>query len=375
MTNPITRLYTEEDQSVWVDNLRRDDLTSGQLTRLRDNGVRGLTSNPSIFEKAISESSAYDDQFSELVAASIDDRNSTIESYWTLVFNDIEAACDIFTDLYTQTDGVDGYVSLEVAPHLTNDSEATEHVAREFHHQIARPNLMVKIPATPAGIKPIYTMISEGRNVNVTLIFGLDRYADVIDAYITGLEAFAKDSNADLSQVASVASFFVSRVDVEVDRRLDEIGSPGAQQLKGHAAIAQAKLAYQLYERKFSGERWDALAARGARRQRPLWASTSTKNPDDPPTKYVDALIGPDTVITLPEPTLEAFNKDGTVARSIDDNIEFANEVWGELATIGVDMDDVAERLETEGVDSFRKSFDTLIDTLHNKATHLRKQS
>jgi transaldolase len=264
-------------------------------------------------------------------------------------------------------------VSLEVAPDLADDGAATEQAARTFHERIVRPNLMVKIPATAAGIKPIFTMISEGRNVNVTLIFGLERYADVIEAYITGLEALAQNPDADLSLVASVASFFVSRVDVEVDRRLDEIGGAGAEQLKGHAAIAQAKLAYQLFCREFSGERWDALAARGARPQRPLWASTSTKNADDAPTKYVDALIGPDTVTTLPEATLDAFNRDGVVARTVDDDIEFANEVWVELAAIGVDMDDVAVRLETEGVASFKDSFDALIHTLHTKATRSRQ--
>lgn len=373
MTNPITRLHTEEGQSVWVDNLRRDDFASGHLIELREAGVRGLTSNPSIFDKAICESSAYDEQFAGLVADGGDGRDSTIDSYWSLVIDDIEHACDVFAALHTETGGVDGYVSLEVAPDLADDGAGTEHAARDFHERIGRPNLMVNIPATPAGIKPIFTMISEGRNVNVTLIFGLDRYGDVIEAYITGLEAFARDPDADLSQVASVASFFVSRVDVEVDRRLDEIGSPGADQLKGHAAVAQARLAYQMFRRKFSGERWEALAARGARVQRPLWASASTKNPDDPATKYVDALIGPDTVTTLPETTLNAFNRDGIVARTVDDEVEFANEVWVALAEIDIDMDDVALRLEAEGVTSFSDSFDSLIDTLHDKAVRLRQ--
>ena len=372
MTNPIRRLFTEENQSPWVDNLRRDDIASGHLEALRDRGVRGLTSNPSIFEKAISDSSAYDDQFATLVGSGTDDRSSTIESYWSLVFDDIVKACDLFADLHSQSDGLDGYVSIEVAPDLAYDSSGTEQAARRFHEMVDRPNLIVKIPATPPGLKPIETMIAEGRNVNVTLIFGLDRYAAVIEAYISGLETLAEDPAADLSTVSSVASFFVSRVDVEVDRRLDEIGSAGAEQLKGHAAIAQAKLAYHLFTREFTSDRWRALEERGARVQRPLWASTSTKNPDDPPTRYVDALIGPDTVTTLPENTLEAFDDDGTVARTIDVDMEFANEVWAELAVIGVDMDDVADVLENEGVDSFVASFDNLIDTLHAKAARLR---
>ena len=373
MANPLTRLHTDHDQSPWVDNLRRDDLTSGHIAELRDSGIRGMTSNPSIFEKAISDSTAYDEQFADLVAAGTDVRDSTIESYWSLVVDDIENACDLFADLHTESGGIDGYVSIEVAPNLAHDSARTEQAAREFHQRIDRPNLMVKIPATAAGIAPIHNMIAEGRNVNVTLIFGLQRYEEVIEAYISGLESFAADPDADLGTVASVASFFVSRVDVEVDRRLDEIGTAGIDQLKGRAAVAQAKLAYQLFRRKFSGDRWDALDARGARVQRPLWASTSTKNPDDPPTKYVDELIGPDTVTTLPEATIDAFNTTGTVARTVDDDVEFANEVWTELAAVGVDMDDVAERLETEGVESFTTSFDNLIDTLHDKATQLRR--
>lgn len=373
MTNPLTRLHTEHDQSPWVDNLRRDDLTSGHIAELRNDGVRGLTSNPSIFEKAISDSSAYDEQFADLVASGANDRCSTIESYWSLVVDDIGDACDVFADLHTESGGRDGYVSIEVAPNLAHDSIGTIHAAREFHRRIDRPNLMVKIPATAAGLEPIRTMIAEGRNVNVTLIFGLQRYGEVIEAYISGLETLATDPDADLNSVASVASFFVSRVDVEVDRRLDEIGTAGTGQLKGQAAVAQAKLAYQLFRRKFSGGRWEDLAARGARVQRPLWASTSTKNPDDPPTKYVDELIGPDTVTTLPEATIDAFNTTGTVARTVDTDVEFANEVWAELAMVGVDMDDVAERLETEGVQSFTTSFDNLIDTLHDKATQLRQ--
>ena len=372
MTNPITRLFTEQDQSPWVDNLQRNDLHSGHLADLVGRGVRGLTSNPSIFEKAISDSTAYDDQFTELTSAAGPDRHGTIDTYWKLVFDDITSACDLLVDLYDESDGLDGFVSIEVAPSLAHDSRRTEQAAREFHEQLDRRNLMVKIPATRAGLQPISTMIAEGRNVNVTLIFGLDRYAEVIEAYISGLETLARNPDADLSTVASVASFFVSRVDVEVDRRLNEIGGPGAEQAKGHAAIAQAKLAYQLFLREFSGKRWEALEARGARVQRPLWASTSTKHPDDPPTKYVDALIGPDSVTTLPEATLEAFDDGGTVARTIDDDLEFANEVWVELAKLGVDMDDVAERLEREGVDSFEVSFDNVIDTLHGKAEVLR---
>ncbi|MEO6570699.1 MAG: transaldolase, partial [Ilumatobacteraceae bacterium] len=264
------------------------------------------------------------------------------------------------------------YVSVEVAPGLAHDGPGTEAAARDLHERLHRRNLMVKIPATEEGLAPIRHMISEGRSINVTLIFSLDRHQAVMDAYLDGLEAFGADPDADLSQVASVASFFISRVDVEVDRRLDAIGTPEALALRGKAALAQGQLAYRQFSETFTGPRWEALAARGARVQRPLWASTGTKNPDYSDVLYVDHLIGPDTVNTLPEPTLEAFVDHGTLARTVDADVDDADRVWQALADVGVDMDEVAGQLETEGVDSFMKSFDELIAALQTKADELR---
>ncbi len=365
--NRIIALHDEHGQSAWLDNLKRDYITSGQLVAIRDGGVRGLTSNPSIFQKAIQKSSDYDEQFAELRSgdSSIDD------AYWALVIRDIHSACDVFSKVYDHSNGVDGYVSVEVAPSLAHDGPGTETAARGLHERIDRRNLMVKIPGTEEGLAPIEQMISEGRCINVTLIFSLDRYSDVIEAYISGLERLAQVPDADLSQVASVASFFISRVDSEVDERLDAIGSDEALGLRGKAAVAQGKLAYQLFLEAFSGPRWESLATRGAHVQRPLWASTSTKNDAYPDTLYVDELIGPDTVNTLPEATLDAFADHGTLARRVDADVDEARAVWKSLADVGVDMDDVAAQLEREGVDSFAKAFDELIAALESKASEL----
>jgi transaldolase len=363
----LISLHEQFDQSPWLDNLQRGYLTSGQLAGLRDRGIRGLTSNPTIFQKAIQGSADYDDQFRVLAG----DEHPVLDDYWEMVLQDITGALDVFDDVYESSGGTDGYVSVEVDPGLANDAAGTEEAARSLHERIARRNLMVKVPATAAGIAPIRTMIAEGRNINVTLIFSLDRYQQVMDAYIAGLEAYAADPAADLSRVASVASFFISRVDTEVDRRLERIGTPEALALRGKAAVAQAKLAYQRFGRTFSGERWDALAVRGARVQRPLWASTSTKNPAYPDTLYVDELIGPHTVNTMPDSTIEAFNDHGTLARTIDRDVDAAEATWRALAGVGVDLDDVAEVLEREGVATFQKSFTELIDALEAKANEL----
>jgi transaldolase len=364
----LIRLYEDFGQSPWLDNLQRGYITSGELARLRDDGVRGLTSNPTIFQKAISGSGDYDDQFRSISAA----RGPVIDDYWALVVHDIEAACDVFDPVFDSSGGRDGFVSVEVDPGLAHDGAGTAAAARHLHEQIARRNLMVKIPATGAGVEPIRAMIAEGRNINVTLIFSLERYAEVIEAYLAGLEALAAGGDADLSTVASVASFFVSRVDTEVDRRLEAIGTPAALELRGKAAVAQAKLAYQQFRERFSGARWDALAARGARVQRPLWASTSTKNPEYPDTLYVDELIGPDTVNTLPDATIEAFADHGTLRRRVDEDVDEARAVWDRLAAVGIDMTDVAAQLEREGVASFQKSFDELLTALDTKAAELR---
>ena len=368
MSNRIEQLYSEQGQSAWLDNLKRDYITSGKLVEVRESGVRGLTSNPSIFQKAIQGSADYDEQFNEIAA----DDGNIVDDYWSLVIRDIHGACDVFSKMYDHSNGVDGYVSVEVAPSLAHDGPGTEAAARHLHERINRRNLMVKIPGTAEGLGPIQQMISEGRSINVTLIFSIPRYADVMEAYISGLEQFAADPEADLSQVASVASFFISRVDVEVDKRLDANGSDEALALRGKAAVAQAKLAFKLFTETFSGPRWEALATRGARVQRPLWASTSTKIPEYPDTLYVDELIGPDTVNTLPDATLEAFADHGTVARRIDADVDQAEAVWAALPGVGVDMDDVADQLEREGVASFMGAFDELIEALEAKAAELR---
>ncbi|NND75720.1 MAG: transaldolase [Ilumatobacter sp.] len=368
MSDRLSNLYDEHGQSPWLDNLKRSYITSGKLVELRERGVRGLTSNPSIFQKAIQGSADYDEQFNEIAQ----DEGPTLDDYWSLVIQDIHSACDVFSKVYDHSNGVDGFVSVEVAPDLAHDGPGTEAAARELHERINRRNLLVKIPGTQEGLAAIEQMIAEGRSINITLIFSLPRYADVIEAYLRGLERFAEDPDADLSRVASVASFFISRVDTEVDTRLEAIGTDQAMALRGKAAVAQGKLAYQLFKEKFSGERWEALAARGARVQRPLWASTSTKNDAYPDTLYVDELIGPHTVNTLPDATMEAFADHGTLARRVDADVDEAERVWKDLAEVGVDMDDVADQLEREGVASFSSAFDELIEALEQKAASLR---
>ena len=366
----LNDLYHEFGQSPWLDNLKRSYITSGQLESLVRRGIRGLTSNPTIFQKAIQGSPDYDEQFTVLAAKN----RPIIDDYWSMVLADIDGALDAFAEVYHDSHGVDGYVSVEVSPSLAHDGPGTELAARELHERINRPNLMVKIPGTEACLPAIQQMIAEGRSINVTLIFSLDRYSDVIEAYISGLESLAESTDASLRDVASVASFFISRVDSEVDARLDAIGSPEALQLRGKAAVAQAKLAYQLFAEAFSGPRWEALAARGARVQRPLWASTSVKNPAYPDTLYVDELIGPDTVNTLPDATIEAFADHGHLGRRIDADLDDARDTWAALTDVGIDLDDVAAKLERDGVASFQKSFDELLDALTAKAEELRAQ-
>lgn len=358
----LARLHREQGQSPWLDNLRRDLILDGSLVAVRDSGIRGLTSNPTIFQKAIQGSTLYDEQFAALASAG----KNVVDSYWEMVIADIHGALDVFEPLHSASNGEDGYVSVEVDPNLAHDGEGTVVAARELWDRIARPNLMVKIPATVEGLPAIRRMIAEGRNVNVTLIFSLDRYQKVMDAYIDGL-ADRRDAGHDVSGIASVASFFISRVDSEVDKRLEAIGLPSALAERGKAAVAQAKLAYELFERTFDGPRWRELASLGAKVQRPLWASTSTKNPEYPDTLYVDELIGPLTVNTLPDATIEAFADHGNIVRTIDVDRAESHRVWSSLAQLGVDMADVSAVLEREGVASFRKSFDELIDALSAK--------
>lgn len=357
-------LYRETGQSPWLDNLKRDYLVSGELQQMVADGIRGMTSNPTIFQKAISAGHAYDDQFRQLVEV-----HSVEDAYWELVITDITDALGVLRPVYDE-DGNDGFVSIEVAPAIANDTDATIKAAAFLHDRIDQPNLLVKIPATRAGVPAIQEMISRGKSINITLIFSLSRYEAVIDAYLDGLEAF----DGDLATVNSVASFFVSRVDTEVDRRLEAIGSDEALALRGKAAVAQAKLAYKLFRSKFSGPRWEALAARGAKVQRPLWASTSTKNPEYPDLLYVDTLIGPDTVNTMPDATIEAFVDHGIVARTVDVGVDEAERDYEHIEALGISMEDVANTLEEEGVAAFVKSYDELIQALTDKANALTAQ-
>ena len=356
-------LYDQEGQSPWLDNLRRGWIASGELQQWIDRGVRGLTSNPTIFAKAMMDTEDYDQDLARLVTGGA----SVTDAYWDLVVADIAQALALLRPVHDASGGEDGYVSVEVSPTLAHDEPGTVAAARVLDDRIEAPNLYIKVPATAEGVPAIKTLIAEGRSINVTLIFSLQRYDAVMEAYVAGLEAH----DGDLSSISSVASFFVSRVDVEIDRRLGEIGTPEALALKGRAAIAQAQLAYQRFTEVFSGPRWEALEARGARVQRPLWASTSTKDPSYPDTLYVDTLIGPNTVNTLPDSTLAAFEERGTVARTVDADPAGAAAVIESLAGLGIDTEEVAAKLETEGVGSFAKSFDEVLDTLGERAGKL----
>ena len=363
-TTRLHELYGRCGQSPWLDNIRRGWITGGDLEGWVRRGVRGLTSNPSIFQKAIASTSDYDGEFRTAISDGLDVESS----YWRLVTSDISAAATVLRPVYEDSDGLDGFVSVEVAPDLARDGPATEAAARGLHERLAVPNLYVKIPGTAEGLEPVAQMISESRSINVTLIFSIDRYLSVAEAYISGLERAA----GDLSQVSSVASFFLSRIDTEVDRRLEAIGTPEALSLRGLTAIASAKTAYSHFQRLYAGPRWEALAARGARPQRLLWASTSTKNPSYPDTLYVDELIGPGTVNTLPDATLEAFEHHGKVEPTLTAGLDEAVEVLDRLAEVGVDLEAVTARLEHEGVAAFTKSFDELIRVLGDKADTLR---
>jgi len=370
----VHELYDVGGQSPWVDDLKRSYLAPGGLDALVELGVRGLTSNPTIMAKSIEAGSDYDEQFADLVAA----KSSVDDSYWELVLHDAKGALALFRPLYDSSSGGDGFVSVEVSPTLAHDTAGTASAARALAARVAEPNLLVKIPATREGVPAIEEMIAEGRSINVTLIFSLERYGAVIDAYQRGLERLVA-AGGDPSAVASVASFFVSRVDTEIDRRLEAIAAadPGtakatrALELRGKAAVAQARLAYALFEERFTSDRFASLAVRGARVQRPLWASTSTKNPAYPDLLYVDSLVGPDTVNTMPPQTLQAFADHGVVARTVDEDLDGARATIDGLAEVGVDLADVTDQLEVEGVASFAKSFEELLASLEQKAVAL----
>lgn len=359
MTSAIARL-NEFGQSPWYDNLARPLLTGGGLAKLvADDGIRGVTSNPTILDKAIDAGQGYDEQLARCAAQGL----SIEDTYWAVVLDDIVAATKVLEPVFRSSGGGDGFVSVEVSPELAHDTEGTIEAARTLFARVDRPNVMIKIPATLEGIPAIEESIAAGIKVNVTLIFSLARHEMVIGAYMRGLERLAA-SGGDLSTVASVASFFVSRVDTETDRRL-----PEGHELRGKAAVANAKLAYALFRKRFTGPRWEALAAKGARLQRPLWASTSTKNPAYPSTLYVDELIGPDTVNTLAPASIEALQRGeghqraGTVTEGVDE----AHRVVDGLAAAGVDFDDVTDTLEREGVDSFAESFRDALRTIDKR--------
>jgi len=357
-------LFKEQGQSAWLDNLTRPELQDGTMARLVADGVRGVTANPTIVAKAIQSSDAYDRQFHDLIGSG----HTVEDAYWKLVITDVVDALRILRSTFDESDGSDGFVSIEVTPACAHDTQATKKAARDLHQRISEPNLLVKIPATTAGVSAIEAMVGEGHSINVTLIFSLARYGQVLEAYLSGLETLAR-RGGDLSAAHSVASFFVSRVDTEVDRRLEELDTEEDLALRGRAAIAQAKLAYQMFREAHSGERWQRLAARGARVQRPLWASTSTKNPLYSDTLYVDNLIGPDTVNTLPENTMKAFEDHGTLARTIDRDLAGANDVMHALARAGIDMDDVGRTLENQGIAAFQASFAHVLATLGSKTS------
>jgi len=353
--NRLEQLYASCGQSPWLDNLSRDALQSGMVTRAIEGGVRGMTSNPTIFEKALG-SDAYGEQLRDLA-----ERGVTVDdAYWSLVVTDIGAAASAFDDVYRASDGGDGFVSVEVDPRLAHDSEGTIEAGKALHRRLNRPNVLIKVPATVAGVAAVEELLAAGVGVNVTLIFGLPRYREVMAAWRGGI---GRAHAAGLPIPPSVASFFVSRVDTEIDCRLDAIGTAEALALRGRAAVAQAKAAYQLFLADVTGCEPGATLGQGAW-QRPLWASTSTKNPAYPDLLYVDTLIGPYTVNTLPDVTLAAFADHGVPARTIDQDVEAAHATLAELARVGVDLDDVAAVLEREGVASFAASHAAVLETV-----------
>jgi transaldolase len=365
MANSRLHQVSELGQSVWIDFLSRKLVHGGELARMmEEDAVVGVTSNPTIFQKAISEGDAYDEQLREVLAEEDDPK----EVFLKLAITDVQDACDLLRPVWDGGAGQDGYVSIEVDPNLAYDTEGTIAEAQRLHELVDRPNCFVKIPATEPGLPAIEEMIARGRSINVTLIFSLQRYAEVVEAFQRGLERLVA-SGGDPGPVASVASFFVSRVDTEADKRLDELGA--SDELKGKLAIANAKLAYQRYQELHSGERWEALAAKGARTQRCLWASTSTKNPAYRDVMYVEELIGPQTVDTMPEETIRAFQDHGEVALTLERDIDEAHRVFERIAEVGVDYDDVVAVLEKEGVDKFSDSFKELLEGVRAKRGEL----
>jgi transaldolase len=374
MTDSLVDL-TNAGVSIWLDDLSRDRLVTGTLAGLaaRDHVV-GVTTNPTIFAKAISGSDAYGPQIRDLAARGV----GTGEALRALTTFDVRWACDVLRPVYDRTDGVDGRVSIEVDPRLARDTEATIAEARALWWAVDRPNLFIKIPAARQGLPAIAACLAEGISINITLIFSLERYDAVVEAFLDGLER-ARQAGHDLSSIASVASFFVSRVDTEIDSRLDKIGTTDAAALRGEAAIANARLAYQHYERVFSSARWAALQAAGARPQRPLWASTSVKDPAYPDTRYVTSLVAPGVINTMPEATLRAVADHGRVpADSIHGHYDEARQVLDRLRAVGIDLDEVMQGLEDSAVSKFDASWDQLGEqlaaSLHGRAAQAQQQ-
>lgn len=355
---PALRALADVGVSVWLDDLSRDRLTTGNLKELIQSGISGVTTNPSIFQAALSVGHAYDEQVARLAAEGTD----VDEAVFHLTTQDVRDACDLLMPLYEETGGVDGRVSIEVDPRLAHDHHATVEQAKRLYDAVARPNVLIKIPATLEGLPAISDALTEGISVNVTLIFALDRYRAVMNAFLTGLEQ-AREHGRDLSTIHSVASFFVSRVDTEVDKRLDALGTEPAAALRGRAGIANARLAYQAYEEVFSTPRWTNLADDGAHPQRPLWASTGVKDPAYPDTMYVTELVAPGTVNTMPEKTLDAVVDHGSVTGdTVTGGYAEAGEVLDALERLGISYTEVTEQLEKEGVDKFEKSWEELLD-------------
>jgi transaldolase len=360
-TNKVKQIHSF-GQSIWLDFIDREIMSSGKLQKLIDeDGVRGVTSNPAIFEKAITSSSDYDADIRKLS----DSDKTNEEIFFGLAIADIKNATDLFKGVYDESKGEDGYVSLEVSPFLALDTEGTAKQAEELWKAVDRKNVMIKIPGTKPGLAAIRQSIGKGININVTLLFGLPRYEEVAEAYISGLEDHLAAGHS-IGHISSVASFFLSRIDVLVDPLLDE---KGLGDLKGEVAIASAKKAYEIYKRVFSGPRWEALAAQGAQVQRLLWASTSSKNPAFKDTKYVEALIGADTVDTVPLETIEAFRDHGIAANVLEDGLDKATETLDRLKAAGIDIDKITQQLEDEGIDKFNKPFEKLLNAIEDQKT------
>jgi transaldolase len=358
-TNKVKQIHSF-GQSIWLDFIDRDIIKSGKLKKLIDeDGVRGVTSNPAIFEKAITSSSDYDADIAELAKKS----SSNEELFFGLAVTDIKNATDLFKGVYDESKGEDGYVSLEVSPFLALKTKETADQAEKLWKQVDKKNVMIKIPGTKPGLAAIRQSIAKGININVTLLFGLPRYEEVAEAYISGLEDHLAAGHS-IGHISSVASFFLSRIDVLVDPMLDE---KGLGDLKGEVAIASAKKAYEIYKRIFSGPRWEKLAAQGAKPQRLLWASTSSKNPAFKDTKYVEALIGPDTVDTVPLETIEAFRDHGIAENTLEQGLNKATETLNRLKSAGIDIDKITQQLEDEGIDKFNKPFEKLLQAIEDQ--------